>query len=182
MRTRSRRRTDQLGNSGHSLFGSTGWLFADLMLAIAMAFLVATTVGTTPPPQKPHHQPAPKHPVAKKPEAALDLNYVNIPMTVDPGGLLSGSPAAIAAVRSKILGNQRLRSRRAGLVLLFGGDPQNSPDSYKQAQELDRAVWKILQGLGQDNFVFQVAVPRDFVNIDTPTTSFQLNIYLFKTS
>jgi len=181
MRTRSRRRTDQLGNSGHSLFGSTGWLFADLMLAIAMAFLVATTVGTTSPPKPPAPSPsASKSPTVKKPQPALDLKYVTINLKIDPAGLLSGSSSAISSIRRQVRGWPGLNSRRAGLVLLFGGDPQDNPASYKQAQNLDMAVWKILQGLGQENFVFQVAVPRDFVNIGARTTAFEMNIYLFK--
>ena len=182
MRTRSRRRADQPGHSGHSLFGSTGWLFADLMLAIAMAFLVATTVGTTSPPKPPAPSPsASKSPTVKKPQPALDLKYVTINLKINPAGLLSGSSSAISAIRQQVRGSPGLSSRRAGLVLLFGGDPQDNPASYKQAQDLDMAVWKILQGLGQENFVFQVAVSRDFVNIGAPTTAFQMNIYLFKT-
>ena len=30
---------------GNMVFGTIGWLFADLMFALAIAFLVATTVG-----------------------------------------------------------------------------------------------------------------------------------------
>jgi len=50
MRRRYQRRTAvRYSTSGHSLFGGTGWLFADLLLALALAFLLATTVGSAPP-------------------------------------------------------------------------------------------------------------------------------------
>jgi hypothetical protein len=179
MRTRNRRRPDQRSDLGQILFGGTGWLFADLMLAIAMAFLVANTVGTVRPPPPPHHHPQPKPKVTKRPVPALDLKYVNIKLKIDPNGLLAGSPAAVNAVRRTIRGEKSLASRRAGLVLLFGGD---NPQDSALAESLDRAVHKILAELGKDNFVFKVAVYRNFLGLNEPATVFQLNIYLFKTS
>lgn len=181
MRTRTRRRASQRGVSvGHSFFGGTGWLFADLMVALAMVFLVATTVGfakPTPPPA-PHPVPT-KSPVPKRPEPALDLNYVTITINnLDYNGLLNDSSSAITLVRHAVLGNPQVRSRRAGLVLLFGGDnPQND-----LAISLDKKISQILTSLGGQGYVFQVAVYRDFVDLAQPLSNFHMDIYLFKTS
>jgi hypothetical protein len=186
MRTRSRWQAAQRGNfARHSFFGGTGWLFADLMVALAMMFLVATTVGFPSPPE-PKPTPAPAHhPVPAKskppnrPGPALDLNYVTITISnLDYNGLLNNSSAATASVRNAVLGNAAVRGRRAGLVLLFGGDnPQNA-----LAVSLDQKISQILTGLGRQNYVFQVAVYRDFVDLAQPLSDFHMDVYLFKTS
>ncbi len=193
MRTRNRWQTAQRSDSGQSLFGGTGWLFADLMLAIGMAFLVAATLGFPPPAHTPPHQNQ-KHPgtppVTKPPLPALDFSYVTINLNVDPAGLAGNKPTAIASVRNQILGSGELKSRCAGqpeagcvgLVLLFGGDPDSTTEAYSYAQSLDAAMWNVLEGLGQEKLYFQRAINRNFVNIGAPATAFELNIYVFKTS
>lgn len=105
MRRRYRRRTTaSYGSSGHSMFGGTGWLFADLLLALALAFLLATTVGSTPPKPAPkptptvHPTPKPTSSKVKKQQPVLQLDPVHITFTIaDPTGLADGSPSAIAA-------------------------------------------------------------------------------------
>ena len=113
MRTRSRRRIGPRIDSGHVLFGGTGWLFADLMLAIAMAFLVATTIGFPlsphrPPPSTPHHKLPAKHAVIKPPQPALDFKYVTINLRIDPAGLLANDPTATASIRNQVLAADQL--------------------------------------------------------------------------
>jgi hypothetical protein len=184
MRRRTRSRSFGQSDVGHSFFGGTGWLFADLMVALAVVFLVATTVGfPTPPKPKPAsaHQPAPKKsPDAKQPEPALDLTPVTVTINnLDYNGLLNNSPAALNSVRNAILGDARVRSRRAGLVLLFGGD---NPQDDTLALNIDGKVQQILKSLGAQNVLFQVAVYRNFLDLAQPPSNFHMDIYLFKTS
>jgi hypothetical protein len=186
MVSRRRYRADYPGIFGVAMFGSVGWLFADLMAAIAMAFLVANTVGSiaSPRPPKPHVKLTPRPTPSPTPTPtqgpALDLNYVCVPLTVDnPQALISGDPSEADSVRSQITSVAALKSQQAGLVLLFGGDP-DSPQGDSQAISLDNAVIQILQGLGQQNYVFEVAVYRKFLGLNQPQTSVELNVYLFK--
>jgi hypothetical protein len=194
MRMRSRRRVGFRANSGHLLFGGTGWLFADLMVAIAMAFLVASTVGFPPVPHKAaKHQPShlPSHHVIKPPQPALDFGYVTIMLIIDPAALLNHDPSVAASVSSQIRKNPKLKakcadepeSRCVGLVLLFGGDPQITlASAYSYAETLDTAMGKVLQALGQHNFYFRRSIYRNFVNYGAETTTFELQVYVFKPS
>ena len=193
MKTRFRRRAGLRADSGHLLFGGTGWLFADLMVAIAMAFLVASTVGFPPVHHKAvksrSHQPA-RH-VVKPPQPALDFGYVTIELTIDPTALLNRDASLADSVRSQVGKSGKLKAKCAdepepgcvGLVLLFGGDPQvTSGIAYSYAQRLDTAMGTVLQGLGQQGFYFQRAIFRNFVNYGAQTTKFELQIYVFKPS
>lgn len=182
-RSYRRRTAAEESARGHALFGSTGWLFADLLLGLALIFLVATTVGTAPLPThpKPHptarptHKASPSKPKTRKQPPPLDLDFHNITFTIgDPSGLIGGSPSAIAAVRASIVGATRQwNNQSAGIVLLYGGD-QSGLD-YKQ---FDDAVTKILQGLGKTEPLFRVAKYRDFLD-QSSASYFSMDIYLF---
>ena len=163
MRRRTRPRPPWQGEStGHSFFGGTGWLFADLMVALTMVFLVATTVGF---PAKPAaaHRPAPNQsPAPKKPEPALDLTPVKVTISnFDYNGLLSNSPGAINSVRNSVLKDSRLKSREAGLILLFGGAGPNDSDEVT-ALKIDKKVQAVLNSLTKKSVLFQVAVVPGF--------------------
>jgi hypothetical protein len=186
MRRRYRRRTATYhGNSGHSLFGGTGWLFADLLLALALAFLLATTVGTAPPvPKKGAGSSTTHNPKTPKktghPEPALVLNYVDVKdITIDPNAILSGQSSALGPILAKIAANARLKSQVAGLVLLFAGDDGGS---FTQWYQLDQEAWALLKGSGQERSLFKVAVPRYFQTHGGSSATFELQIYLFKMS
>jgi hypothetical protein len=164
--------------SGHTMFGSTGWLFADLLLALAVAFLLATTFGAAP-----SHSPVVKNsPTASasptptptptpQPQPALDLNYVTVYLPIDPGDISASS------IQQTIMNNPKFAGRQAGLVILFaGGTDPNGPEW----EEIDTQVWSILQGMDKDSPLFRVAVPRPFWNGMLPLTKVKLNVYLFK--
>jgi hypothetical protein len=190
MTPRYQRRTERQDGSALAMFGGAGWLFADLMLALTVAFLVADTVSTPAPPSLPkathstsvvHHRITPT-PSASPSGPALDLGYVTANLTVDQAGLLAGSAQAEASVRSQMTRISGLTGRRAGLVLLFAGAPDpDSPTDYKAAINLDQDMAGVLTSLSIDGGpVFQVAVYRDFANYGSEPDTVELNIYLFK--
>jgi hypothetical protein len=187
MRTGGRRRADRSGYLAQALFGSAGWLFADLMVVIAMAFLVANTFGGVPPksPAKvkptPHPTATPTPTAAPTPVQALDLNYVCILLQVNPQTLIAGSASETASVRQQIMSNPQLTSRHAGLVLLFGGD-SDYPLGVTQAKQMDSAVVGILNQLGNHNFVFYDTVYRNFLGLNDAPDTVELDVYLFKTA
>jgi hypothetical protein len=162
---------------GQALFGSAGWLFADLMLAIAMAFLVANTFGL------PASPPVHKHRTAVRPkpthtaQPALELQPFVVKLTVNVGGLEGNAPSAFAAVRNVIRSETQLSGRHAGLVLSFGGD--NDFDTSR-AIEMANKVDEVLQGLGNQGFVFTGTVYRPFIALNEPPDYVELDIYLFK--
>jgi hypothetical protein len=184
MQRRYQRRTAaHYGTSGHSMFGGTGWLFADLLLALALAFLLATTVGSTPPKTTPKahptvpatHKPPPvSHP---KQVPTLELDPVHIAFTIaDPAGLAEGSSSAVAAVRATIQQEIRgIKNRSAGIVLLFGGNGAEYPN-YSQ---LDQGVENVLKSLSGPGQLFHPGTRyRPFLNLGDPS-QFNMDVYLF---
>jgi hypothetical protein len=166
------------------MFGSTGWLFADLLLALALAFLLATTFAAPPP--KPAAVTKPPHPTASvsptpkpsptptptgQPEPALDFKYVTVPLYINPYDI------SASTIQGTIMNDPQLKGRRAGLVMLFAGgqDPNQS-----QWGEIDNQVWSILQGMDSETPLFRVAVSRQFWNGVLPLSEVKLNVYLFK--
>lgn len=164
------------------MFGSIGWLFADLMFALAMAFLVATTVGQPPRPDAVAHastapsrsrSPAP----TRSPEPVLELNPVEITLTVDPRGLLTGNASAKAALARAIRRDSRLSGRRAGLVLTFGGALNGSQG---QAIAIANQADNVLRGLGAQGYVFRGTVYRPFLALNASPSALKVDVYLFK--
>ena len=162
-----------------AFFGAAGWLFADLLLALAMIFLVANSRADikplpTPvvsPTVTPSPTPLPKPPV-------LDLHYITVTIQVDYGALNSGDTATVAKVEHQIRTDSRLRGRRAGLVLTFGGSQNGSNATALQAaKDMDKQV---LQDLGGQNYVFNGTVYREFFATDKPAGTIELDVYVFK--
>jgi hypothetical protein len=179
--SRYRRRAAAGANAtGHTTFGSTGWLFADLLLALALAFLLATTFGATPPPAtaaKPPHpsasataKPTTSPRPAGQPEPALDLNYVKVPLDIGSGDI------SASYIEGVITTDSQLKGRQAGLVLIFTGGDANGP----QWEATDAQVWSILQGMDHSTPLFKAAVSRPFWNGKLGVTEVMLNVYLFK--
>lgn len=185
MRRRYRRRTTaSYGTSGHSMFGGTGWLFADLLLALALAFLLATTVGSKIPNPTPkptptaHPTPRPSSTKLKKLQPVLQLDPVHITFTIaDPTGLADESPAAIKAVANTILRETSgIKKRSAGIVLLFGGN--GSGTEYL----IDKGVESAMKSIsGPGSLFHQETRYVPFLNIGDPG-EFSMDVYLFATS
>ena len=190
MGERYRRRTSARdGTLGHSMFFSTGWLFADLLLALALTFLLATTAGTPPkassgqpPPSgtaspSPSSSPSPSASPTGHPQPALDFGFVDVKMTINPYVVLAGKPSAIDPILAAVAAKPQLKGRVAGLVLLFAGDDNGT---FSQWLQLDQEAWALLNRSGKNKAIFD-AVPRDFQTHGGPSSQFDLQIYLFRT-
>jgi hypothetical protein len=134
--------------SGRSrdLLSLGGWLFADLLLALAMLFFTTSIIV----------QPA--HPVHIKPtptpkvQPPLELIGHRIMVTIDAAGILNNSSAAIQSVEREIRGMPILRHRSAGLVVAYGGSP--TVYQINTAVEIADKIYTILGMLGKTDFVF----------------------------
>ena len=167
MRRRNRWRTTLI-------FGLTGWLFADLFIALTMGF-VANIVGyeSTPTPATPTITPT------IPPLPALSLTPVHLTLAVDAQGILDGNKTAIASVEQQIKNNSALTCKRAGLVLTFGGAP--SAGDTNRAVLIARAVdSRVFTDLGKQSFVFDIAVYRPFFNLGTSSNTITADVYVFK--
>ena|SRR3989442_8866259 len=161
-----------------------GWLFADLLLALAVIFLSANTVGVKPgaiPTSIPTStaRPSPTRTVATPtPLPRLELSKYRINLTIDSNGLLNGSPSAINDLKQKIQGQAVLQGRTAGLVIVYGGAPDVTQVS--RAEAVATKVIGVLVSLGNSGFVFTKTSYYDPLYIlygDANTTV--LDIYLF---
>lgn len=166
----------------------SGWLFADLLLALAILFLAANTVGA-----KPEPIPTPT-PVVLAPtptftptpmptkEPRLDFSPQRITLTgIDYNGLLSGSQQAKDDVKQKLQGQSVLQGRSVGLTIVYGGAPDT--DSIRQAIDIANKVYAILKDLGNNGGAFQRSSYYDPLytlgSANTPDIV-TIDVYLFK--
>lgn len=166
MRRRNRWRTALI-------FGLTGWLFADLFIALTMGF-VANIVGyqSTPTPIPPTITPT------VTPQLALKLKPIHVELTIDAQGILNGDKTAIASVEQQIKNNPILTCKSAGLVLTFGGAPTASDTGT--ALDIAKAIdSKVFKDLGNQNFVFYTTVYRDFFNLGGSPNKIAADVYIF---
>lgn len=163
---------------GNVMFGTIGWLFADLMLALALAFIVATTVLQPLPPGEPVPGEDRPTPTTAPREPVLSLEAVTLTIPIDVQGLLADDEVAIEGLRQQVLSNTNLTDRDAGIVLTFGGT-----DKFRDrplGQRISKRVNAVLMGLGADGFVFdKVVVFKDYLG-DGPQNEVIIEIYLFK--
>jgi hypothetical protein len=155
----------------------SGWLFADLLLALAVIFLSANTVGVKPR-VIPTSIPTPTARPSPTPLPRLELSRYRIILTIDSNGLLNDSPSAINDLKQKIRGQAVLRGRTAGLVIVYGGAPDVA--QVTRAQTVVTKVINVLVSLGNQGFVFTRTSyydPLYILNGDANTTV--IDIYLF---
>lgn len=170
---------DQSQNRGHSalLFGATGWLFADLLLALAMIFLLAESNGqyTPSPPPPPVCTPAPTN------IPAFDPHDIELNVPIDYTGILNNDPKAVADAQSYVRSHiPNGATKRAGLVLLYGGA---SGYSISRAVHLASVFYsEVLQGMGNKGFVFYPVgkvVHKEYHDLSTPPSIMQVDIFVF---
>lgn len=155
----------------------SGWLFADLLLALAVIFLSANTVGVKPR-VIPTSIPTPTARPSPTPLPRLELSRYRITLTIDSNGLLNDSPGAMNDLKQKIRGQAVLRGRTAGLVIVYGGAPDVT--QVTRAQTVVTKVISVLVSLGNQGFVFTRTSyydPLYILNGDANTTV--IDIYLF---
>ncbi|QBD80792.1 hypothetical protein EPA93_34425 [Ktedonosporobacter rubrisoli] len=157
----------------------SGWLFADLLLGLAVIFLAANTIGITPQARAtPTPQTTPTPMPSPTPLPILELKAHHVSLNVDTEGLLNNSSEAINNFKQRIRALGFLQGRRAGLVIAYGG--ANNTDQIPRAQAVSLKVMSLLHGLGKENFVFmQTAFYDPLYNLGDDPNHIVLDIYLF---
>lgn len=179
MRSRKARR------SGEVLFGSAGWLFADLMLALVMMLFLATAISAsnaTPKPALPTPTPPPTTtttpPVTTAPPQQPRLLPDPIPLDVtgDVEGLLRNDHAAIVDMRQKVRKKlaKRLASKRAAIVLTFG--PAPSGDIGRGVDAAAKFNKQVLLALGGP---FATATFRPYFQNDKKPNTINFDVFVF---
>lgn len=173
--TMRRRRRD--GSHGTALFWTTGWLFADLLLALAMGFLVANTVGQNPPPV-PTVTPAPPTPTPTPHQSVvLDPTPVHLTISTNYLLLMSGDQQTIDSAKQQILNDQRLKGQRAGFVLTFGGSSGvGLSEGNAIADQFNNVVLKALGVVFDPNTVY-----RSYHDAGQSPNDVEIDVFLFKT-
>jgi hypothetical protein len=105
-----------------TFIGSVGWLFADLLLVLAMLFLIANTISQPKPPVA-HAAKAKAKPTATVAPPRLEQTYHRFSITVDPNRLLNNNANAKNAVIRQVQAQTFLHNRNAGLVIVYDGAP-----------------------------------------------------------
>ena len=169
-----------------------GWLFADLLLALAMIFLIANTISPKLPPKRPvvHTKPTPRI----KPTPTISRSLILDPgkafrlttMGSNPDDLAAGTAGAITYIEQQIrqeLTQQGKGNRRAGIAIVYGGAGDGSTASIDRALTIASEVYKVLGLLGQQKFVFCHTDFYDplFVDHQDPGTV-QIDIFFFSES
>lgn len=158
---------------------SAGWLFADLLLALAMVFLLANTVNTKPPPTPPVVKKTTVAPTAT-PLPQLELTAQKLTLTVDDAGLLNNSSDAISSVKQQVRSQMSsFKGRRAGFVLAYGGAPTDG--DVQHAFAVASKVMSILQTFEPQKFIFiKTAYHDPLFRLGDDSTKVVLEIYLYK--
>lgn len=168
---------------------SVGWLFADLLLALAMIFLLANTVSiprTTPTPTPGSLSMLTPTPTLPPDSLQLDPARVRLVLSIDdPDALLAGNQGTKGKLADEIKSQITalgLQGRRGGLALAYGG-AGGSMDGITKAQDLAGKVYEVLDSLGQQRFVFCKTVHYDnLFALDRGPDIALLDIYLFVSS
>lgn len=169
-----RRRADS-----RSLFSIAGWLFADLLLAMAVIFISANTIAARPVKTV---KPVAKPTITVTPQVTpiLELHYSRFVLQItNPDKLLHNDSGAIKQIKLEVMAQHQLQGRQAGLVIAYGGAP--TTDQIQNAFKIARKVISVLQSLKQDNyFVFSNTSYYDPLYIlDGKATTATIDVYLF---
>jgi hypothetical protein len=175
-----------------SLIIPVGWLFADLLLALAMIFLVANTVVIPKP--KPKPTPVVKVDPTPKPKPSptsniliLEPGRVTISISnLHPDSLSTGDPTAVTDLKNKIMSwiNQHgLQKRRAGIAIVYAGANSLNPNEVDRATSVAGETYKVLDLLGQQKFVFCHTVHFDALFTTNLTDDkIEIDTYFFSTA
>jgi hypothetical protein len=160
----------------------SGWLFADLLLALAVIFMAANTVGIKPKPIPtpiPTVIPSPTLSPSPTPLPRLEIKpYRFTYENIDFQGLLNNSPSAINDLEQRLRSEPILQGRRVGLAVAYGGAPDDS--TIRQALNIAQTVYGVLAKLGKTDPVFAQTVVYDPLYIFGPQpTQVVVDVFLF---
>ena len=130
----------------HMTTGVTvGWLFADLLLALGMLFLISSTIGVAP---HPTPTPTPKNALI------LEHNYCQIVLTVtDPGNFQTNQRSADDQFEPQIMSTTFLQKREVGIAIAFGGIKDDS--NQERGLQFATITYNVLKDLGTKSTVFR---------------------------
>lgn len=162
---------------------NVGWLFADLLLALAVIFLIANASGSiaSPPKAPTPTPPPPPTPTAVPPPPPSTPNYFEFKIAFDDLALAGGNGSTAAEVRSKIEDNLKAyASCDAVLVLVYGGTPSLDTGSGR-AYAAATAVIGQLHTVGKAGFVFKKAQYHPPFLFKSPYGIVMIQVYFFDT-
>lgn len=167
-----------------SLFSIAGWLFSDLLLALAVIFISANTIGAKPIKAV---KPTPTLPVTVTPQVTpqvtpiLELHYSRFILQINnPDKFLQNDNNEIKQFRQQVMGERKLQGRLAGLVVAYGGAP--TTDQIPNAILIAKKVIAVLQSLEHDDnyLVFSNTSYYDPLYIlGGKATTATIDVYLF---
>lgn len=161
------------------LYVAAGWLFADLLLGIAMVFLIASP-GAPPPPLPTPTATVPKPTPTQQP--LIETKYQTVMLTgVDVGSLQSGAVSGFQKSVLDKLKSQGLSTQCAGLVITYVG--QDGAYSYTDVgNNVNTALHTLGQQGGGGAFFKQSAYHEPLVLEHTPNSTIKLEVYLYTSS
>ncbi len=157
------RRMEHKSRQSRNTILLSGWLFADLLLGLAVIFLVADhSIFKEPPKITPTAQITPTPTVTPTPIPHLETAYVPIELTADTDGIDNNSADAINNLKDQIRGRNELKGRSVGLAIVYTGSPTTSDDDISRAQRISQKVMdNVLKSLASEGPVFQRAAYYD---------------------
>ncbi|GAA4232495.1 hypothetical protein GCM10022254_32520 [Actinomadura meridiana] len=158
--------------TGEMMFGSAGWLFADLMLALVVMLVLATGIALPDEPDHPRPKPTPTPTPTPTLTPARPPRLLPTPVkrdvSVDADALLRNDKGAVDALRKRVrdMLDKPLGGRRAGIVLTFGPGSGDIARGVKIAKSFNE---KVLGALGGGQFTRDTAYRSYFQGGDKVT-------------
>ncbi len=169
-----------MGDLRGSFSMTAGWLFADLLLVLAMLFLAANTMGIHPPPP-PTPTPTPTPVVHLTPipkERVLEHTYCELILDDNNSGTFRNDiNFAEQTLEPQILAKAPyLNSRQVGLAIASGGTDANNT---ALGTDLATMTYRVLQDMGAKGSIFKVAsYYTPLFSLGTTSRQITLDIYL----
>jgi hypothetical protein len=165
------------------LYLTAGWLFAELLLGIAMVFLISSPgAPTTPPPTPTPTTPRPPTPTPT-PQPLLDLQVQTIILSgVNTNGLVNGDASAVSTFQASVLSKlsqNGIGRQCAGLVLPYVG--QNGNNNYiTVGHSIKGALQALGSGASGGGAFFKVSRYHEpLLLVGQSNSDIKLEIYLY---
>jgi hypothetical protein len=165
----------------------SGWLFADMLLVLAIvalgamlasreavdAYVGAANASPTPSPTESSSAPSPSPTPSKAAPPGLSKDPKSLTLRFDSGALLRRDPQTLANLRQQIKNQtESIKQRQAGFVLTFGGD-SNPSRATDIAEIVNAQLVRVRPAL------FRGAVLRDFIRL-SKSNSADVEIFLYR--